>query len=220
MAVYRHRQVFNDNHYQFSLEVSFQLDSFKEYITLTEKIVDNEIKAKITAYDKYLKEASEDEKVYLYDFIDNEVKIRNRQLYYHSIFISLYSFLERKMFQLCRLAEEHQSLKINDISGEGIFKFYKYFKKVLGINLDGLNTEWTDITKYNKLRNKLVHSPTNSIDNGSNNKELIRAFQSINNLVVIDKGDCLDFEITDKELLLTFCDTISKFLNHIYLEKA
>jgi len=202
------------------LEVDFQLDSFSEYIKLTEKTIENDIKEKIKAYDKFLKEASDDEIEYLHDFQDHEIKIHTRQLYYHSLFISLYSFLERKMYQLCRLAELNQTLKIKDISGEGIFKYYKYFKKVLGLNLDGLNAEWTEITKYNKLRNKLVHSPTNTIENGDNNKELIRTLQSISNLVVIDRGDYLEFEITDKELLMTFCKTIRKFLHDIYLEKA
>jgi len=97
--------------------------------------VENDIKDKIQAYDKFLKEASDAEIEYLHDFQDHEIKIHTRQLYYHSLFISLYSFLERKMYQLCRLAEEHQSLKIKDISGEGIFKYYKYFKKVLIISI-------------------------------------------------------------------------------------
>ncbi len=220
MGLYRHRQVFNNDSYQYVLEVDFQLDSFREYIKLTEKTVENDIKEKIKAYDRFLKEASDAEIEYLYDFEDHEIKIQTRQLYYHSLFISLYSFLEKKMYQFCRLAEEHQTLKIKDISGDGIFKYYKYFKKVLGINLDGLNAEWTEITKYNKLRNRLVHSQTNTIENGDNNKELIRTLQSINNLVVIDKGDYLEFEITDKELLMTFCSIISKFLNDVYLEKA
>ncbi|MFZ1291292.1 MAG: hypothetical protein WAR79_14440 [Melioribacteraceae bacterium] len=220
MGLYRHRQVFNNNSYQYVLEVDFQLDSFREYIKLTEKTVENDIKEKIKAYDRFLKEASDAEIEYLHDFEEHEIKIHTRKLYYHSLFISLYSFLERKMYQLCRLAEEHQTLKIKDISGDGIFKYYKYFKKVLGINLDGLNAEWTEITKYNKLRNRLVHSQTNTIENGDNNKELIRTLQSINNLVVIDKGDSLEFEITDKELLMTFCSIINKFLNDVYLEKA
>jgi len=90
----------------------------------------------------------------------------------------------------------------------------------LGINLDGLNAEWTEITKYNKLRNRLVHLPTNTIENGDNNKELIRTLQSIDNLVVLNKGDYLEFEITDKELLMRSCNTISKFLHDVYLEKA
>ncbi len=220
MGVYRIRQVFNNDLFQYAIEVDFQLDSFREYIELTEKTVENDIKEKIRAYDKFLKEASGPEIEYMHDFADHEIKIHTRQLYYHSLFISLYSFLERKMYQLCRLSESHQSLKISDISGEGIFKYYKYFKKVLQIDLDGLNSEWIEITKYNKLRNRFVHSPTNTIEKDDNNKTLIPILQSIESLVFHDKGDYVEFEIADKELLMTFCKTISKFLNDIYLEKA
>jgi len=60
-------------------------------------------------------------------------------LYYASIFITLYSFLERKLYQLCKTAEIKQNLKIKDLSGEGISKYIKYIKKVLLINLDNLN---------------------------------------------------------------------------------
>ncbi|MDZ4668401.1 MAG: hypothetical protein SGJ00_11020 [bacterium] len=167
-----------------------------------------------------MKEASEAEIEYLHDFVDHQIKIHTRQLYYHSLFISLYFFLERKMYQLYRIAEEHQSLKIKDISDDGIFKYYKWLKIVLGINLDALNAEWIEIRKYNKLRNKFVHSWTNTLENVDNNKEMIRTLQSINNLLVIDKGDYLEFEITDKELLMTFCKIISKFLHKVYFEKA
>lgn len=220
MGLHIHRQVFDNNSYQYITEVDFQLESFSEYIKLTEKTVENDIINKIQAYDKFLNEASDAEIEYLHDFVDHEIKVQTRQLYYHSLFISLYSFLERKMYQFCRLAEEHQSLKTKDISGEGIFKYYKYFKKVLGINLDALNAEWTEITKYNKLRNKLVHSPSNTIEKVDNNKDLIRLLQSIDNLVVIEKKGYFEFEITDKELLMTFCKTISKFLHDVYFEEV
>ncbi len=124
------------------------------------------------------------------------------------------------MYQLCRIAEEHQSLKIKDISGDGIFKYYTYLKKVLGINLDVLNTEWSEFTKYNKLRNILVHSSTYSLENIENNKKLISVLNSIENLLVKTNGDYLEFEITDKELLISFSKRIRKFLNEVYHEKA
>lgn len=219
MGLHSNRQVFNNNTYQYVVEVDFQLDSFREYIKITEKTVENDIKNKIKSYDKFLKDASDDEIQYLHNFQDHEIKIHTRQLYYHSLFISLYSFLERKMYQLCRLAEENQSLKIKDISGEGIFKYCKYFKKVLGINLENLNVEWSKITKYNKLRNRLIHLPTNTIENDKNNKELIATLQSIDNLIFIDKGEYFEFEIADKEFLITFCKIIYKFIFEIYHEK-
>lgn len=219
MAQYRYRQVFDKNSFQYVIEVDFQLQSFREYIRITEQTIENEIKDIIKYYDKFLKEASDLDIEYIYDFEEHEIKIYTRQLYYHSLFISLYSFLERKLYQICQLSEKRQSLKVEDISGDGIYKYYKYIKKVLGINLEALNTEWTEITKFNKLRNRIVHFPSQTVNKNENNKALITILQSIENLHIIDKGEFLEFEIIDKELLIRFCQTISKFLHEIYFEK-
>lgn len=105
MAQYRYRQVFDKNSFQYVIEVDFQLQSFREYIRITEQTIENEIKDIIKYYDKFLKEASDLDIEYIYDFEEHEIKIYTRQLYYHSLFISLYSFLERKLYQICQLSE-------------------------------------------------------------------------------------------------------------------
>lgn len=219
MGLFARRNVFASDSFEYVIEIDLQLESFREYIALTEETVIKDIEKQIKAYNKFLEEASEIEIEHIHDFVDHEIKINTRQLYYHSLFISLYSFLERKMFQLCRISEPNQSLKIKDISGEGVFKFYTYIKKVLKIDLDALNTEWTEITKYNKLRNRIVHSPTNTIDKTENDK-LIKQLQSIQYLTLNEKTDFFEFEITDAQLLQKFCFIISKFLHEIYYERA
>ena len=109
MAAYVTRGVFNSKEFQYVLEIDFQIDSFREYIHLTEKVIDIDVKSKIDSYNKFLKEATEIEIEHMHDFQDHEIKIHTRQLYYSSLFISLYSFLEKKMYQLCRIAEDSQS---------------------------------------------------------------------------------------------------------------
>ncbi len=223
MGLRRHRLVFDNENFEYILEVDFQLDSFKEYINITEEIVDNEIKEKIRRYKKFLKEASDIQIEMEYDFEqfeDHKIKIFTHQLYYNSLFISLYSFFERKMYQLCKLAEEKQLIKINDLSGDGILKYYKYLSKVLDLNLNELNPEWAFITNCNKLRNRLVHFPDNMIEKSENNFKQIKTLKSIRNLTIIEKENFIEFEITDKNLLLEFCSIIDKFLNNIYYEKV
>jgi len=220
MGHYRHRAIFDNESFQYVLEVDFQLDSFREYIKITEQTIDNEIKEKIVRYTKFRQEASDLEIEIGYDFADHEIKILTHQLYYNSIFIALYSFLEKKMYQLCRLAERDNLIKVKDLSDEGIYKYYKYLKKVLLIDLDKLNTEWTLITKYNKLRNQLVHFPDNSVEKSENNSKQIKLLKSISNLKIIDKENFIEFEISDKKLLIDFWSVIKKFLNKIYYEKV
>jgi len=220
MGLYRHRPVFKDEKFQFVIEVDFQLYSFKDYIKITEQIIEKEISEEINRYNKFLQEASDIEIEYQYDFEDHEIKNHIHQLYYNSIFISLYSFLEKKMYQLCKLAEKGNSIKVKDLSDDGVFKYYKYFKKVLLIDLEQLNIEWTLITKYNKLRNRLVHFPDNTIEKSNNNSKQIELLKSISNLKIIDKGDYIEYEISDKQLLLDFWTVINDFLNKIYYEKV
>jgi len=83
------------------------------------------------------------------------------------------------MYQICRLAEDKYPLKIKDLSGEGISQYYKYLKKVVGIDLDKLNPEWKTILTYNKLRNHLVHLPTNTLYKNEDNKIKIETFRAI-----------------------------------------
>lgn len=220
MGLFRHRKVFNDDEFQYVIEVDFQLYSFKEYIKITEQIIEKEIKEEINRYNKFLREASDIEIEYQYDFEDHQTKNHIHQLYYNSIFISLYSFLEKKMYQLCKLAEKNNLIKVRDLSDDGIFKYYKYFKKVLLIDLEQLNKEWTLITKYNKLRNRLVHFPENTIEKSNNNSKHIEILKSIRNLKIIDKGNYIEYEISDKQLLLDFWFEINSFLNKIYYEKV
>lgn len=141
MGLHRHRAVFDDEKFQYVFEVDFQLYSFKDYIKITEQIIEKEIKDAINSYNNFLQEVSDIEIEFEYDFEDHETKIHIHQLYYNSIFISLYSFLEKKMYQLSKLAERNQLIKVKDLSDDGIFKYYKYFKKVLLIDLEELNND-------------------------------------------------------------------------------
>ena len=226
MALYRHRPVFEiqkqwngPTDFQYVVDVDFQLYSFQDYIKLTEQIIEKEIKQKIAEYNKFLEDNRGEDLVLGEESADHDVRVFTHQLYYNSIFIALYSFLEKKMYQLCRLAEEKQLIKLRDLSDEGIFKYYKYLKKVLLINVDELNSEWELLSKYNKLRNRLVHFPSNIIDKSAENTNQIKLFQSIEHLTIIDNGTYIEFEIGDKQFLLTFCSTIEKFLHAIYYER-
>ncbi|PKQ61353.1 hypothetical protein BZG02_16315 [Labilibaculum filiforme] len=152
-----------------------------------------------------------------HDFEDHEIKFHTHQLYYNSIFISLYSFLEKKMNQLCKLAEKENILKLNDLNGNGVIKYYNYITKVLLIDLNTVEDEWELIKKYNKLRNQLVHSPVNTIDNKNSN--LITIFKSIANLNYKERENSFTFEIADKQLLLDFKKAINSFLHEVFYER-
>jgi hypothetical protein len=126
MPVFRIRKEFVSSNFEYGLEVDFQLESFSEYINITEELIEKEIKREIIKHDKFLKESSEYEIHAYYDAIDHIIKTNVHQLYYNSLFISLYSFLEKKMYQFCKLAEKNYSIKVKDLSDDGIFKYQNY----------------------------------------------------------------------------------------------
>ncbi|WP_143470500.1 hypothetical protein [Labilibaculum filiforme] len=121
------------------------------------------------------------------------------------------------MNQLCKLAEKENILKLNDLNGNGVIKYYNYITKVLLIDLNTVEDEWELIKKYNKLRNQLVHSPVNTIDNKNSN--LITIFKSIANLNYKERENSFTFEIADKQLLLDFKKAINSFLHEVFYER-
>jgi hypothetical protein len=140
------------------------------------------------------------------------VKENIQAVYYSSIIIAMYSFLEKKFFQLCRLVEPKSELKINDLSGKGIFKYKRYLSKVHNVDFTNLENEWQLITKFNKLRNDLVHDYQSKIDSKKAN-----IYLSINKSLVREttEGEFI-IELHDSQVLYKFIDLIKVFLYDIY----
>jgi hypothetical protein len=78
-----------------------------------------------------------------------------------SLFLSLYDFLELIMGELCYLQQiEHEfTLKPDDLTRrQGKIDQYKnYLMKVVGIDFTFGGKEWSEIKKYQKLRNHFAH---------------------------------------------------------------
>lgn len=76
-----------------------------------------------------------------------------------SALITVFSFLENELDELCRLCQEEQSLKIaiKDISGKGIERATTYLDKIVGINTGRSAPIWRELTSIQKVRNIIVH---------------------------------------------------------------
>jgi len=220
MAIIRTRHIFDKKGFQYTTDIQFQLDAFWQYINITEELIEREVKEKIKSNENFLKDTTPVEIDLWHDFVDHAIKVHTRQLHYSSIFISIYSFFEKKMKQLCKIGEENQLIKINDMSGRGVVKYQKYLTKVLQLNLDTLKNEWELITRYNQLRNLLVHAPSNTLTKDNNGLiEKIHKIKSLPGLTIVDTDDTIEFEIEDKKLLLQFCKVVDRFLDYICNEK-
>jgi hypothetical protein len=214
MASFSNRDAFEK--FEFVAEVLMPLDAFNEYVKMTEELIQKEVVEHIKKYDELLKSQSEED-YYLHDSYDHEVKIHLQDLFYNSLFVSLYSFLERKMFELCKIAEPQYTLKIDDISETGIFQYAKYLKKVVGIDFEALNEHWSYFNKVNKLRNIIVHHPTTRIER--TNQRKIDVLKSIDFLEVKERDSGVEFFIRDKQVILDLVSHIQEFLHGIYYRK-
>ena len=183
---------------------------------MTDKLI-LKINASIEKHKQFL-EGSPIEKMTSAKLFDFYRKKSAHQLYYHSIFIAEYSFLEKKLLQLLKIAELKKSVKISDVAGKGIFKYYLYLQKVLGVDMSNVKNEWENIVKYNHLRNLLVHHPTSTIEVKSLNDNRLKILKSIDYLKLEQKGNSFEFEISDKLLLIDFAETIREFLVGVFFD--
>ncbi|NER17409.1 hypothetical protein [Spongiivirga citrea] len=207
------RKIFITDDFHYS-EIDFELDSFIEFLDLTNEQIELKIKKYLNEYNG----ASEIDKEIIFDPIDVYIKQKNLQLYYSTIIISIYSFLEQSLLRLCRIAETNERIKIEDISGKGIFKFKKYLEKVSKIDFEEMNNEWKEITKLNHLRNVFVHS-SNSRLKITETKTRINAIKEIKHIKVLGRSEYYKIEFNDDKSIRFFVRTIREFLNKIYTYK-
>jgi len=201
---------FKSDKFNFEVDVVFHLSAIHEYIEYTKDFVETKIINKI---DKYKEEIENDfESIDMNDYL---ITLNNKEFYYNSIFISLYSFLEKKMYQLCKIAESQHTIKIKDQRGRGIKQYKEYLKNVVKINFEELKSEWDNICNLGELRNLIMHNTTEVHQNDS---KLINKLKSINKLSFRKVDENFEFYIDDIKLLTEFSNTINKFLETIYDE--
>lgn len=217
MSLFRNKKIFDHPTFSYVLEIDLPLIAFDEYIKATDDFIES-IDKKLKKNEEFLEKATREEIEQLFDYIEHEISRSTYHLYFRSMFISMYSFLERKTYQLCKLGEHSQTLKIKDLSGEGVNRCYRYLKKVLNVDMALLNSQWQEIKKYNLLRNELVHNPTSIIEDTKENATKIQILKSIKELSVSYDDDGFIFTIDDISLLHEFQDTTDKFLSGIYYE--
>ncbi|WP_233900515.1 hypothetical protein [Tenacibaculum piscium] len=207
------RKEFNNSDFNFQ-RFEFDIESFSEYLKITNSSIDEKLKTDIKEYKKI--EHPEIASL-LFDDLEMYIKSNTLQLYYSSIIISLYSFLEQTMLELCSIAEKNNNLKIEDISGKGIFKFKTYLEKVIHIDFKPINTEWKEVSQYNHLRNLFVHC-SNSLMNESIATKRKNSIKEIKGLKFNHNSNNIIIEFENDITVRNFITTIRSFISKIYFE--
>lgn len=131
-------------------------ENIKSLIKLSENSLHLIEKQNLEFISKLIKgEASE-------SWMDESAHIANSDwIMLNSIFISMFSHLEFRLFRFCKIIEKESDskIKIEHLSGSGIAKFYNYLNLVANVKTANKNaTYFNELKKFQKIRNLIVHN--------------------------------------------------------------
>jgi len=142
--------------------IKFSLDSYKTYLEKIPSYLMSE-KEKLEEQIKIQVEGMSPEEAELYYENNFEDEMHLFDNYYHtfneSFYITLFSFLEKELFKICRNLERKNTHKImvKHLSGNGIDKYSLYLCSLYNIEISQFST-WDEIKKHQKIRNYIVHN--------------------------------------------------------------
>lgn len=115
-----------------------------------------------------------------------------------SILMTLFSFLEHQLDQLCELVAKEQRAQIihTDLKGKGIDRARLYLQKVMGLPLNA-SVVWQEIKRIQKVRNVVVH---NDAKLAGADKDLIEYVERTSGLSRVSKWH-YDGEIDEVDIL-------------------
>lgn len=83
-----------------------------------------------------------------------------------SALITLYSFFEHELDELCGLFIKEGNLSISqtDMKGKGIERSVLFLEKIIGLQINKNSATWNEIKKIQKVRNQIAHENSKLVD--------------------------------------------------------
>ncbi|GIZ09321.1 hypothetical protein [Flavobacterium sp. UMI-01] len=153
------------------------------------------------------------------NWLDESAHLANSDwILLNSIFISMFSHFEFRLFRLCKILEKESvsKIKIEHLSGSGITKFYNYLNLVGNIKSANKNaTDFNEIQKFQKIRNLITHN--GGIILTDKNKDIIKedSYKFLKGHKVVVAGNLGIIRITKTTFLEYFANLIFKIINEI-----
>lgn len=167
------------------------------------------------SYKEQIKDLTVEEREHIDDyFADDYYMIEDFLIvtYRNSLVVSLYSFLENSMTQLCRyLCKQHKySIELSNRSIDGISSARTNLEKIAKVDFNILKSEWEDLIWLNKIRNCIVHAEGDVKYLGNN---------ILKDHVIQTSGVSLKYErfiLIEREYIDFSIDRIEVFLEKLY----
>lgn len=213
---------FDYSNQEYFNNIYFFFESLKDYIDQIDNLISNEVQLATKKLEVFTMEIKEDPTWCneIDEHVDNlRQKSLLRIIYYDSLIIVIYSFIEKQLLFACQMLEKNQEIKINDITGKGIFKYRNYLTKVIKIDFTEINEYWNTLIKFNRIRNFLVHSNGFRIFPKSN-QDLKNSLSFFSSIELNDLEKNIGFNFIDNKILKDFCVIGEKIIYNIFITKA
>jgi hypothetical protein len=207
--------------YKIYLEMQFR--EIKDFILEMSASIEDKKKELGIFIDKEIKRSKNDQEAIIDHFMEDIIKYEETyvEILMNSTFISSFSLFESAFIRICKYSklERGCQLSLSDMRGNGVSLCYDYMKKVIAIDLDSLNEQWNSISKYNKVRNFVVHNSARLINENEKNSKLQKHelfnFMSENPFIEFKNHGKGRFYIKDHQFIIDFCEKAESFLSSI-----
>lgn len=194
--------------------IDFALDDFKQF----SKLIEQQFTNTLQNYENEASKLPEDEREAYYDYYYDEwspYKNDYPKIHRNSLLISIYSFLESTLINLCKrsMGKYHLSLSHKDINGKGIEQAQKYLIKVAKIEFPNNSNEWQFIKFCNEVRNCLVHNQGFSYDDNKKSEKLEKLINETPYIKVDGTGEI----ILEENFCPLFIEKLEGFFEKLYL---
>lgn len=137
----------------------------------------------------------------------NELQKQQR----YGLCLSLFSFLEGRLKTICTKLEGafNNKIKADDLKGEDLTKYLQYLRKVMDIDISGLEKYYTPVNNQKKVRNLIAHQ------DGLGRKDQKGQINLVPGLAMEDLDDAFQINITDKVYLETLLKNMEHFLQKL-----
>ena len=202
------------------LSIDLMFDAFLLYIEDSKEMIHQaniNLKEKFEDFKNIQHNYPED--IDAYDLLENEVLAIKEydNIFYNSTFIAIYSRFEQALISICRSCHLYEpSHRLPNRPKDLIKSYKKYLTKDLGFDFNNHNKDWEQITKYQKLRNKITHSG-NLILDPDEELILVNFIKSNKNIHYKESEDVRigQFEIHSYLFLYDFIMLIKRYLENI-----
>lgn len=144
-----------------------------------------------------------------------EEELHLASYYYHSTIVSLYSWLESVMIEICDtiVRQTGFAFSLNDMQNRNITENAKKFiSKLTDIEFELADKQWHAITLFQKIRNLIVHN-NSQIDKEKVPNEVVKIIRLYG---TINEQRCPSpFYINDVEVLYRLLNTAELYIEYI-----